>query len=880
MDRARWERIQTIFHDTVARPESEQQAYLETACAGDQGMMAEVLAMLKADSRGPSLLDRGLPEVAYRMVGASIDSASFREFGPYRLQRILGEGGMGVVWLAEREDAGNLVAVKFLPNAGLSPARRERFAREIKTLAKLKHPYIARLYDAGALADGTPWFVMEYVEGLRFTEYCRQVERPIEERLRLFRKVCEAVQYAHGQEIVHRDLKPSNILVESDGTPRLLDFGIAKELQSLDETADQTRPGLRFLSPDYAAPEWVRDGTMGVYTDVYSLGVILYEILAGRLPIKNTAGDRTGDATESTPERPSIAGKRSSSLSKAAWSELDVLCLKAMHEDPRERYQSVEGLSRDIDHYLNGEPLEARPDALRYRLGKFVARNRRTVVAASLTVAMVILLVVFFTLRLAKERNTALAEATRTRHIQRFMLTLFGAADREAAPSNDLRVVTLLDRGAHEAKVLNSDPETQAELYENLGQMYQRLGKFQQSNELLQLGLEKRQAALGAENPKVADSLIKMGLSRGEQTQFKDAERLIREGLDIATRHLPPDDLTVLRARSALGVVLAESGSYDKAIALLNPIVKRPPTGEEGTYILLDSLPPLAVAEQNTGHIDVAESLNRRALALDRQLFGNSHPAVGFELAELASAEATLGRVPEAEKMYRETVAIYTAWYGRDNPATAQYTNILARILAQEGKYVEAAPMLQEVLPILEQAFGKSHLYVALALDSMGTLELMRGDLAAAQGHAERAVAIDKALFGDSNHNTAVVKAHLAQIFIKKEQYDRAEPLLRETVKALTERSLPGNLSVGGAQALLGRVLLREKHYRESGEQLTAAYAILAKQPGTSYLKMLQQTREDLATVYEALHQPDKAAKFRTELVANQPRKVDAPIGN
>jgi serine/threonine protein kinase/tetratricopeptide (TPR) repeat protein len=879
MNNARWERIQTIFHDAVARPESEQQAYLGTACAGDRGMMGEVLAMLKADSRGASLLDRGLPEVAYRMVGASLDVASFREFGPYRLQRILGEGGMGVVWLAEREDTGNLVAVKFLPHAGLSPARRERFAREIKTLAKLKHPYIARLYDAGALADGTPWFVMEYVEGLRFTEYCRQLERPIEERLRLFRKVCEAAQYAHGQEIVHRDLKPSNILVESDGTPRLLDFGIAKELQSLDETADQTRPGLRFLSPDYAAPEWVRDGTMGPYTDVYSLGVILYEILAGHLP-KNTPSDQPVHTAGYVPGRPSVDGKHIASLTTSAWNDLDVLCMKAMHSDAGGRYQSVEALIRDIDHYLKQEPLDARPDTLRYRVGKFVARNRRSVVAASLTVGVVILLVVFFTLRLAKERNTALAEAARTRHIQRFMLTLFGAGDREAAPSNDLRVVTLLDRGAHEATVLNSDPETQAELYENLGRMYLMVGKFQQSNELLRLGLEKRKVTLGPENPKVADSLIEMGLSRGEQTQFKNAERLIREGLDIATRHLPPDDLTVLRARSALGVVLAESGSYDKAIALLSPIVKRPPTGEEGTYILLDSLPPLAAAEQNTGHIDVAESLNRRALALDRQLFGNSHPAVGFELAELASAEATLGRFPEAEKMYRETVAIYTAWYGRDNPATAQYTNVLARLLAQEGKYVEAAPMLQEVLPILEQAFGKSHLYVALALDSMGTLELMRGDLAAAQGHAERAVAIDKALFGDSNHNTAVVKAHLAQIFIKKEQYDRAEPLLRETVKALTERSLPGNLSVGAAQALLGRVLLREKHYRESEEQLTAAYAILAKQPGTSYLKMLQQTREDLATLYEALHQPDKAAAFRMELVANQPRKVAAPIGN
>src|SRR5215472_4348245 len=258
MDSARYEQIQTIFHDALERPEAERQTFVEAACGSDTELLAEVLNMLDADSRRTSLLDRGLPDAAHETISAPFDPVSSRELGPYRLVRILGEGGMGGVWLPERKDAGNLVAIKFLPHAGLSPARRERFAREIKTLAKLKHPFIARLYDAGTLADGTPWFVMEYVEGVQLTDYCRDEDHPFEARLRLFRKVCEAVQYAHGQEIIHRDLKPSNILVERDGTPRLLDFGIARELQQSDGPGDQTRAGLRFLSPDYAAPEWVR----------------------------------------------------------------------------------------------------------------------------------------------------------------------------------------------------------------------------------------------------------------------------------------------------------------------------------------------------------------------------------------------------------------------------------------------------------------------------------------------------------------------------------------------------------------------------------------------------------------------------------------------
>ena len=212
-------------------------------------------------------------------------SRSFRTRSrSYQLIRILGEGGMGVVWLARRKDADNLVAAKFLPHARLSPARLARFTDEIKTQGKLRHPYIARFYDAGTLADATPWFVMEYVEGVPITEYCAQHQLDAEATLRLFRCVCEAVQYAHGQEVIHRDLKPSNILVEKDASPRLLDFGIAKQLHNLEE-AKRTKPEFRFMTKDYAAPEWKYDGVVGFRTDVYSLGVILYQLLAGMLAV-------------------------------------------------------------------------------------------------------------------------------------------------------------------------------------------------------------------------------------------------------------------------------------------------------------------------------------------------------------------------------------------------------------------------------------------------------------------------------------------------------------------------------------------------------------------------------------------------------------------
>ncbi|HEY1263552.1 MAG TPA: serine/threonine-protein kinase, partial [Terriglobales bacterium] len=381
MDTQRWERIQALFHEAAELPGSEQKVFLSAACGEDKALLAEVVALLEEDAKGSSLLDHGMAQVARQVLSESVPAAlASKRFGPYRIKSTLGEGGMGVVYLAEREDLGSQVAIKVLRDAWLSPARRARFASEQRTLAQLNHPSIARLYDADTLADGTPCIIMEYVEGLPLTEYCRRHQCSVEQRLELFRAVCEAVQYAHQHAVIHRDLKPSNVLVKQDGGVRLLDFGIAKQLDSVDAPVDQTRTGLRLMTPAYAAPEQIRGDRIGIHTDVYSLGVILYELLAGRLPFDLSNLTPVEAATiivEHEPGRPSVVARRAAlrsgeahGPSRAEWADLDVLCLTAMHKDPRRRYRSVEALVRDVDHYLKREPLEARPDTLRYRLGK------------------------------------------------------------------------------------------------------------------------------------------------------------------------------------------------------------------------------------------------------------------------------------------------------------------------------------------------------------------------------------------------------------------------------------------------------------------------------------------------------------------------------
>jgi eukaryotic-like serine/threonine-protein kinase len=868
MDSARWEQIQSAFHEVVARPQAERLSVLESVCGVDEALRAEVLAMLNADSETASLLDRGLSDVAYQMVGAPFDPIASRELGPYRLIRMIGEGGMGVVWLAERKDAGNLVAIKFLPHAGLSPARRERFAREIRTLAKLKHPFIARLYDAGTLADGTPWFVMEYVEGVSYAEYCRERPRPIEERLRLFRSICEAVQYAHGQEIVHRDLKPSNIMVEVDGTPRLLDFGIAREFGRPGESSGETaRTALRFLSPGYAAPEWARDGVAGAYTDVYSLGVILYETLTGHLP--SAEG-------ESGHEKPSVAAMRAGPIFRASWNDLDALCLKATHEEANERYQSVEALIRDTDHYLNHEPLKARAHSRRYRISKFIRRNRGSVLATSLVFAILVGIISFFTLRLAKERNTALAEADRVQRIQRFMLNLFQGDDKDAGPAADLRVLTLIDRGVPEAQSLSREPQVQAELYQTLGTMYQKLGKLDRADALLQLSLRVRKSLAEPDYAALANNLSALALLRSEQGQSKEAERLAREAAAIINTGEPRNKALAAKANATLGSVLVASGRYREAVGILNGVVSFQSADVASAPELVKTLSALADAHVYLGEYSVSDSLNRRALAIDTRIYGADHPQVSDDLGNLAQVQEMWGHYAEAERYERQALGISRTWHGNDHPDTARKMTTLAGTLIYEGQYREAADLLRPALAIQQRVYGDTHPRVAYVLNLLGSVANHDRDFKAGEADFRRVIEIYKSAYGDSDYRVAVAMGNLASAYFAEKNYPLAEQIFTDVVARFMKSLSAGNIDTGIAEIKLGRTLLAERRYRQAEIQTRNGYEVLLKQtsPSTSFI---QGARHDLTVIYQALGRPNEARKFGGELTAGPGQTSQLP---
>jgi tetratricopeptide (TPR) repeat protein len=864
MDSSRLRQIQALFHEAADLPQTRQHDFLEAACGDDDDLMAHVLAMLAEDARGGSLLDVGVARVAQRVLGAATRSVDqLTGFGPYRLRHVIGEGGMGVVYLAERKDLGSLVAIKVLRDAGLSPARRERFATEQRMLAHLSHPSIARLYDADTLADGTPWFVMEYVKGVSITEYCRQIECSLEQRLRLFRAVCEAVQYAHEHAVIHRDLKPSNILVNTEGGVRLLDFGIAKQLEALDQPVDQTRTALRLMTPAYAAPEQIRGEPVGVFTDVYALGIVLYELLAGRPPFDlstRTAAEAERIIVEQVPQKPSAAVPGN----QGRWGDLDVLCLTALQKEPGRRYRSVEALIRDIDHYLKSEPLEARPDTLGYRLGKFVRRHRRAVSAAAFAFTALVALVVFFTVRLAIARTAAETAATRAQRVQQFMLNLFEGGDKEAGPAEGLRVVTLLDRGVQEARMLNRERAVQADLYETLGSLYRTLGDFGRADSLLRAALDERKSLFGSNHHEVSNNSAALGLLRIDQAKFDEAEQWAREGLQQASGIRPVDNQAVGKATFVLGKVMEARGAYDKAIPLLEEAVKLQSAAPNPTLELAASLTELANSHFYAGHYDASDAVNRRALTIERQFLGERHPKVADSLVNLGAAQKERGNYRETEQFYREALDITEGWYGHDHPETAGMLYMLGNVLGAENRYEEAAGVLERALAIRRRVYGEAHPRVGNVLNDLGMLALKQGNLDEADARLRRVFDIYKNAYGEHHYLVALALSNLASVSLEREEYAHAEQLYRESVARYTETVSANHLYTGTARIKLGHALVVQRRYAEAEGETLAGYQIVVKQASPSLI-WLQTARKDLATIYDALHQPERAASFRGE---------------
>ncbi len=884
-DDRRWVRVQDLFHAALERDPGERPAFVETATRDDPSIRAEVLDLLAADEGGWTFLDRGVGSVADRILdppaqgsgdtsphsGGSGEGATRGDgptFGPYRILSFLGEGGMGTVHRVIRDDLGSEAALKILRDGTLSPARRARFLAEQRTLAGLRHPGIAHLLDAGALPDGTPWFVMELVEGAPLDEYIRQADPSLEERLLLFRSVAEVVQHAHRHAVIHRDLKPSNILVGEDGQVKVIDFGIAKRLGPEGQPPrEATRTGLRILTPAHAAPEQLRGEAVGVHTDVYALGVLLFQLLSGQTPFLVEGGSLEEAAavrTAGPPPRPSALRVRHSpgSLgseegarsdpgargspgtgtwrshavppvrggSRSEWADLDVLCMTAMHSDPLRRYSTVEALLRDLEHFLRREPLEARPDTLGYRAGTFMRRNRTPVGVAAAALLVLMASSVAWTVSLLDARDRALAEAARAERVQRFTVNLFQGTDPDFAPAEALRVVELLERGVQEARALEADPTLQAELYLALGGIHHQLGRLEAADSLIQAALELRRGRRGGEHPEVAEALVALGLVKEAQASLDEAEALAREGLEMTLRTLPDRHPGRARALAALGGVLEARGRYDEALPLVEEAVHLHRLRGDPGAELASALGQLVNLNFYLGRYPQADSLGWEALSLNRKLYGETHPAAARDLINLGAVAFELGDAHRAEELFREALSIQEPWYGLEHPATAANLTMLGRALVRQERMDEATQVLRTSLAINRETLGEVHPRVASAENELGLIAQAAGDWAEARNHFLRMTAIYEALYPEGHSWVGVARSNLAGTHQAEGNHGEAERLLREVLE-MYGRILPeGHQLAGIAWIRLGSALVAQERFQEGLEALLSGREILTVQ--------------------------------------------------
>ncbi len=837
MDGARWSLLQRLFHAAADLDPAAQAAFLDAASADDLALAQDLRAMLREDRAGAGLVGAGVaaaaaglldaPEAAPRDGSPGV-SPGTRSFGPYRLVSLLGEGGMGVVYKAVRDDLGGTAAIKILRDAWVSPSRRTRFREEQRTLAKLNHPGIAMLFDADALADGTPWFAMEYVEGTPITEFCDKRRLAVRERLALFGRVCEAVRHAHQQLIIHRDLKPTNILVRDDGSIKLLDFGIARSLDDA-EGADRTRTGWRAMTPAYASPEQLRGDPLGVDTDVYSLGVVLYELVTGRLPAGRATGEAPGGAAgggrAGEPEPPSRATRVRGGLRRSEWSDLDVLCATAMHQDMARRYGSVDALLRDLDHFERGEPLTARPDSWSYRTQKFVLRNRAPLGVSAAGVGTIVGLVTWYTRRLQFARTEALGEAAKAQRIQGFMLRLFDGGDPVAGPADDLRVISLFERGVREAESLAHDTAAQAELFRTLGRLYQKLGHFAEADDLL----SRAAALVPSDSPEGLDTLTARSDLRIDQARFDEAEQFARQAIVLAEQQVAQAHPLRIAALRTLARVLTERGAYAEAVTVLNRTVALL-EGQAPGLDFADTLHELANASFYAGRYDDSEAMNRRALEIYQEVLGPQHPQAGDTLVNLGAIAFERGRDSEAERLFREGLALTERWHGHDHVRTANNLVMLGRVLVRRKKNDEAALVLARALAGRERAYGPVHPGVASVLNELGTLARNTGRLEDAEAAYARMADIYRSVHGERGHYlNGIAASNLGSVAHLRGDFGSAEARLREALGIFTATQGADHANAAIARVKLAATLLSTGRPGEAAAEASAGRMRLAE---------------------------------------------------
>lgn len=770
----RWAEVERRFAEALDLPPGERTEFV--AAIAEATVRAEVAALLEAHDADPEFLEARppwLPTVEGASAGEAPESVP-EEIGGYRIERPLGRGGMGQVYLAVREAAGfrQTVALKVMRRGLDTDDLIRRFRAERQILAGLDHPNISRLLDVGAMEDGRPYFVMEYVEGRTLTDHARDNDLSIPERLRLFRTICGAVHHAHQALVVHRDLKPGNILVSADGVPKLLDFGIAKILDpDRAGIAATTLHGARLLTPEYSAPEQIRGEVITTATDVYALGVLLYELLADRHPLIDGGGEPTSRETiirsvlHDVPAPPSarVGAARRGRLA----GDLDTIVAKAMRKEPEERYASALSLAEDLDRHLEGLPVRARPATVGYRARRFVRRNRAAVAAGAVVFVLLAgfgAIMAYQAARIQEEAALAAAERDQAIEVRAFLLETFGTTGADQTEGDSMTVRAMLDGRAATLEESYPDPVLRAEMTGVLAEAYEKVGLFREAEPLARTALEAKEALHGPEHPNVAVARNVLGWILRQRGDLEAARAQLEESVRVGRAAFPGGDARLARALNDLGVVLEATGDYSGAADLYREsLAMRRDVLGSGHVGVAVTTSNLAVVLYRQGAVDSAAAMAAEAVARFREALGPDHQRTLIALGNLAAIRGVQGDHEGAAGTYGDILARHRRVLGDAHPQVAYALTMRANQLVALDRHREAEPLVRDALSIQRAAFGDDDERVARTLRVLADVLHARGQPAEAVERFETAARITADRYGPQHHEVAVLRLRMAR---------------------------------------------------------------------------------------------------------------------
>ena len=790
----RWKQIEALFEEAVEQPPGERAAWLAERCR-DEALRAEVEALLSAHERSGGILDRPLP--GQDRPSEEAEDLTERRIGPYRLLREVGRGGMGTVYLAERDDGAfsRHVALKVLrPGLDLDE-RLARFRSERQILASFQHPNIATLHDGGVAAGGRPYFVMEYVEGRPLDRYCDGERCTIAERLRLFITVGHAVQHAHQNLVVHRDLKPSNMLVGPEGRVKLLDFGIARLLDEK-TTPHLTRTGRSPMTPAYASPEQVRGDPITTASDVYQLGLVLYELLVGRRPYEVTGRSpremeqvicetepvlpstaalqgATEAAASADPRSPQVraTARRASPerLRQALRGDLDRIVQKALRKEPGRRYASAGHLVEDLQRHLEGKPITARPDTAGYRLRKFARRHRGGVAAAALVLLALLAGVVGTTWqarRATQQARRAEAERDKAEQVTNFIVDVFEVSNPSHTKGDTVTARELLDRGAARLRnELEGQPEVQAALLNAIGRVYRQLGLYENAESLLEEALRKRRVQHEGRHPDVAESLYELGVLRFQQNEPAEGQALLEEALAMHRASFEVPHAATAATLTQLGEGVRKRGDPERSERLhREALTMRRALYGEAHRLVADSRFFLAAALHDQGRYAEAQTFFEGALAVYRTLPEQVTARYGNTLTNLAVFHEAKRNYAAAESLLWEALDVRKRLYGPHHPAVADSYGFLAQAFRHQGKLDSAEILYRNTLKRERAAYKGDHAELAVTLSSLGSVLREKGAYEEAERLLRESVAMNRRIYGKPHRSVALSLQSLADL--------------------------------------------------------------------------------------------------------------------